>query len=179
MWLCNRNINYMKKCFTILIWVLEFSIVIVLIWRLFRLPDLTVPILLLVSSPFLALAHWIALKKKHLSKRTMLTLFFLTGPCIILSMSLILDRSLKLTTSAMLDGGISKEEVEQAEKEEVPNECLHQWHKGNIESMKVELLLCAMLLATLIILYREHCLASRNQSVDNIDLESGGQPLIQ
>ena len=143
----------MKRLCTIVSWIVELAIVAGLVWKLSQLYDLSVPILLVLLSPFLALAHWINLRKKHLEKRVMLKLFFLTEPCVILSFSLLLNEVRDLTTVARLRVGASKEMWAESLEKGGPQENFHQWFKDRVERMKSDGLLYAMLLASTCILY--------------------------
>jgi len=142
----------MKRLRTIVGWMVELAIVAGLSWKLSQLYDLTVPILLLLLSPYLVLTHWIKLKGKRLEKRVMLRLFFLTGPCVILSFSLLVSVGRDLVTVAILRGGPSKGMGQEALEKGVEHG--DQWFKDRVERMKSDGLLYTMLLASTMILYR-------------------------
>ena len=151
----------MKRLCTIISWIVELAIAAGLVWKLSQLYDLSVPRLLVLLSPFLALIHWINLRKKHIEKKVMLKLFFLTGPCVILSFSLLLNEVIDLTTVARLRGGISKEMRGEYLEKGVPHEYVDQWFKDRVERMKSDGLIYAMFFVSTCILYGNRCSLGR------------------
>ncbi len=127
----------MKKIVSLIGLIIEFAILIGLLWKHFRLYDLTVAVVLLLIFPVLELGHWSVLKKQRFAQNVRLKLFFLTGPAIFLSMSLILNINFEMKKYAIIRGA-SKEMAEEARKEGVPHEFYQQWIKDSVDRMKSE-----------------------------------------
>jgi hypothetical protein len=101
----------MKKTITIIGWIVEAAILAGLIWKHFDLYDAENAFLLTLLSPLFVFGHWIALKKEykenHLRQSIRLRLFFLTGPAVFLSLSLMLCRGTEMIRMTRI--GIIKE----------------------------------------------------------------------
>ena len=113
-------------------------------------PGTLTPVLLL--SPGVVFLHWAVLMNGRLASVTQRSLFLLTGPVVLLSLSMVLGLTFELAKIAML-GGAPKEMAWAAANEGVPPECHLQWTRDNIARMKSERLVYAMLLASACLLY--------------------------
>jgi hypothetical protein len=157
----------MKTLGAIIIFLMELGILAGLIWKHIGLYEYTFTILLLLTSPGLVYLHRNALKKKNLSQMTRFALLFLTGPCVLLCVSLIvnLNRELKL--------GGTKDSIEMARREKVPNEFSNQWYKDTVKRKKSEMFIYVMLLASTLLLYERRYSSSRSPAMETTEAEKG------
>jgi len=161
-----QNRSLAKRLRIYLIFVVEVGIVAGLVLKHWTLYEFAVPKLLLFGSPILACAHWIALKRAHVPLRPALTLFLLTGPSLLLSMSLFLGRTYELRHVALVGGG-TKELAEAARRAGVSNENSPQWVADAIERMHSERAIYAMLLASTFVLYVSRYSAARGGAIQH------------
>lgn len=165
----------MKKLVSIVGWIVELIILAGLLFKHLGFYDLTVAKILVLFSPVIAGAHWAALKRECLTKKGRLILFLLTGPCVLLAMSLILNINYELKKVAILGGGPSKEMIE-ISNESLRSKFIPQWNEGTVERIRSERLIYAMLLASLCVLYGTRYSASRTQDVEKINLGDKDPP---
>ena len=142
-------------------WSVEIVLLAGLLWKHIGLYYSLGSWLLLVLTPLLAFAHWKLLTNARIDTSQRLTLFFLTGPSLLLSVSLLAATTLELRTIIFL-GGPPKEMISVIT--DVPPECLPQWTNDAIERMKSELLIYAMLLASTCLLYSSRWATARRDS---------------
>ncbi len=128
----------------------ECLLLVVLIGTHTELYDFQAACLLLLASPALAVAHWLVLREKQLARPDRLRLFFLTGPCAILCLSLMLSLNHQLKFIAILGGPPKEMSTATAG---VASECIEQWTADRVERMKSELGIYSMLLFSTCLLY--------------------------
>lgn len=104
--------------------------------------------LLWIASPGLAAAHWLVFREKRLVRSNRLKLLFLTGPCVILCLSLILSLNHQLKTIAIL-GGPPKEMSTAV----VASACVQQWTADSVARMNSERGIYSLLLISICLLY--------------------------
>jgi hypothetical protein len=131
-------------------WCVESVILGFLLWEHTRLHEM--PCIFLPLLPLLLFHHWWALRRERLAPSLRRKLLSLTGPCVLLSLSLVLSLSVSLRRIAIVGGG-TKEMVQASINERVPPNGLDQWMRDSIERMKSERLIYAMLLASMCLLY--------------------------
>jgi hypothetical protein len=123
----------------------------------------------------LVVIQWRELTRSNVAQKVLLRLCFLTGPCVYLSMVLVLVLSCQLKGIAM---GASKEMVAAAHSDGVPNQCYDQWFKDRVERMKSERLICLMLLASTGLYYANlrasSCRSSSREEYDDMSTKSSG-----
>lgn len=167
--------------------IAEFAILIVLLWKHTDLYDFECLFILLLVSPILFIYHWFLLSKEHKRNRftraVQLKLFFLTGPSIILCLSLLLSINFELKRTRIVGGadkemGMALRKMALNKDENYPDS-IPQWVKYNVKKMKSDMILYAMLLVSFCLLYKERYFSSYIQSVDNIDPKSKNPPVVQ
>ena len=139
-------------------WGVEAAVLGVLVWQHGKLYEF--PCFFLMLVPPLLVTHWVALRKMHLDWSVRQTLFFLTGPCVALSLSLVLCLSADLRKVAIV-GGATKEMTQAAIKQRVTGEGMEQWTKDEIDRMKSERLIYAVILASTCLLYGSRLSAAK------------------
>ena len=147
----------MKRPVALVGWGVESAILAGLFWRYTGVYTLGVvgPFPLFYASVLyvvVVFAQWRVLPKQHLGRNVWLRLCFLTGPCVCLSMFLVLALSLGLEAVAMA-GGATKEMGEAASQQGVLPGCFQQWSKDTVQRIRSERLIYAMLLASTCLLY--------------------------
>ncbi|MHC4154033.1 MAG: hypothetical protein ACYST6_03770 [Planctomycetota bacterium] len=164
----------MKRLRTIVSWTVELAIVAVLLWKHYQVYylgwyDLDAMWCVLPASLVLLACHWGQLRQKHLPKKVRLKLLLLTGPAVLLCLSLILGLTYELNKVARF-GGVPKEVVAEVSryKGKLPNPKGGNYERRvmseklsrrdvlyylGVERVKSETLIYAMLLASTIILY--------------------------
>ena len=168
----------MKKFYIIFGIISELVILIGLIWQHFGLDDIDTAILiLLLATPFLAVAHWISNGKKQLTKLMRMKISFITLPSILLCFTLILSLAYSLNKDMRV--GPSKEFRDMAIAEGVPVEQFLQWYNGKVEKMKSELLIYVILLVSLCLLYKARYSTSLDQATKRNDVRSKYPPGIK
>jgi hypothetical protein len=151
----------MKRACAFAGWIVEAAIVAGLLWKHTDLYDYDFPFLLFLASPILMVYHWFLLRKEHkkgrFTRAVQLKLFFLTGLSIILCLSLILSTTFEWRRIQLL-GGSTKEmrvsliKMAQNKDDSYPDN-IPQWVKYNVEKMKSDQIVYAMLLASTCLLY--------------------------
>jgi hypothetical protein len=164
----------MKKKVVIVGIILESAILIGLLYKHVDLYDYDCSFILLLISPLLLIFHWFVLnkerKKRRLSKALQLKLFFLTGPAIILCLSLILSinfelKRIRLVGWSTKEMGMSLVKMAQNKDDNYPDS-ITQWVNYNIKKMKSDIVLYSIIFASLCLLY-----GCRYLSVHNCALE--------
>jgi hypothetical protein len=133
--------------------MIDIAIILFLICE--HLSDLvlnTASLSFLFACPALLFAHWALLKGAGLPPRVRRTLLWLTGPSLLLCLSLVLGIGYQLRASSMV-GGATKEMAQAARREGVPPDCLRQWTTDAITIMIVKLKFLLVLILTIGLLY--------------------------
>jgi len=147
----------MKKIVLYIELLIELAIIVGLLWIHTQLYDYACSFLLLLIFPIIMICHWFLLRKKGFSKALQLKLFFLTGPIIILCISLILSINFELKRIRLV-GGSTKEmgmklvKMAQNKDDDYPDS-ISQWVNYNIKKMKSDTINYSMLLAGMCLLY--------------------------
>ena len=130
----------------------EAAIAAVLVWKHTGLFDFTVPTALVVLSPALLVGHFAALKREGVPKEARLILGLLTGPCVLLTLSLVLSLGFQLKAVAIA-GGATKEMALNANSEGVTASCVQQWTNDTVTKMKSERMILLLLGVSLCLNY--------------------------
>jgi hypothetical protein len=152
-------------------WILELAIVIGLLWKHSDLYEFTIAFYLLLAFPFLAFIQWRSTtrgyKENCFGQSVRLKLFFLTGPAVLLCVSLIMSIEFQLQEYKRL-GGASKEMGTVMVRKGVPREGIKQWQKDSIEKMKSDQIIYTMLGASMLLLYMNRC--SNNSGKNELEV---------
>ena len=131
-------------------WGVEWVILGALLWEHSRLCEF--PCFLVLLAPILLFAHWVALREVKLAPGVRRRLVFVTGPCIFLSLSLVVSLNAELNHVAIVGGG-TKEMTQAALKLHIPDDGWAQWHRDEIQRMKTERRHFTMILLMTCLLY--------------------------
>jgi hypothetical protein len=121
----------------------ELVVVGLLLWKHEELYNLGEPFLALLAFAALVPGQWAALKRERLPVAIRRRLVFLTGPLVLLSLSLITHLGVELRRVAIV-GGMTKEMSIAAKREGVLPGCDRQWAKDNTNRIKSEFILDVM-----------------------------------
>ena len=173
--------NFLKKIIFFIGLATELAILIGLLWKHTDLYDFSYPFLLLLLLPVLIPFHWHLLrkyKKNRFSRPVQLKLFFLTGPSIILCLSLVVSINTDLERIRLV-GGSTKEMgmalTKMAKNKDVSYpDSIPQWVDYNVKKMKSDRIIYAMLFASMFLLYVSRCSknSGENEILQHIDEKS-------
>ena len=135
--------------------IIEVAVLFGLLWEHLGLSIQSIPLVLLLISPILILFHWKNLRKRfkenQISKSNRIMLFFLTGPAIYLSLSLLISTYYPLVR--ILKFGDTKEIQSRWMQESVSAKGFEQWREDSVKKMKSDIILYSIILASLCLLY--------------------------
>jgi len=167
----------MKKLIAFTAVMLELGIIAGLLFKHLELYH-SIKLLFLLFIPILFFIHWVILNKELLTKKGHLTLLLLTGPCLILTFSLISNLSYDLKVASQFGSPFSKEVVIIINKGTWRTKFIPQWKEGSIDKLRSERFIYIMLLMGTCILYGVRYSMYRNQYVARIQPECKDPPVV-
>lgn len=172
----------MRNLRILLTGIVELAVLVALIWKHKELYSLGISSLFLIPViPVFVLCHWFFLKKRHrearLSQCIRMKLFFLTGPIVILCLSVLFSISyelikIKLAGGATKEMGIALTKMITTEKIKPP-ESVEQWMEYIIKKMKSDVVIYSMLLASTSLLYGSRYNSGKSNSSEVKDSNTG------